>query len=87
MSIDKQIIKAIKKSELVTYRNLYADIAQLIDMVGTHREILTGSIDIYMTAVSNNLNEVMKKLTMLTDDQKKVIKKSSLNTDGAHFGI
>ncbi|PLW79330.1 magnesium and cobalt transport protein CorA [Candidatus Woesearchaeota archaeon] len=64
LSIDKETISQIKKSDLKNYRNLYFDINQLIDMVGTHREILTGSMDIYMSAVSNNLNEVMKKLTV-----------------------
>lgn len=62
--IEKEGVKQIKKSDLVKYRNIYLDISQLIDMVGTHREILTGSMDIYMSAVSNNLNGVMKKLTV-----------------------
>ena len=64
LQIDKETVRQIKKADIRKYRNLYFDVNQLIDMVGTYREILTGSMDIYMTAVSNNLNEVMKRLTV-----------------------
>ncbi|MBR9676110.1 magnesium transporter CorA family protein [Candidatus Woesearchaeota archaeon] len=62
--IDKEFVEYIKKSDIKKYKNTYFDILQLIDMVGTYREILTGTIDIYMTSISNNLNEVIKRLTV-----------------------
>ena len=42
---------------------MYDDITQLIDMETTYRDILTGTLDIYMSAVSNNMNVVVKKMT------------------------
>jgi len=34
-------------------------------MVGTYRDILTGTLDIYLSSISNNLNQVMKTLTIV----------------------
>lgn len=42
--------------------HLYYDVVQLIDVVATYRDILTGTLDIYLSAVSNNMNAVMKKM-------------------------
>ncbi|MBN2421778.1 magnesium/cobalt transporter CorA [Candidatus Woesearchaeota archaeon] len=64
--IEKEFVKQVKGKNLQKFRYLYNDITQLIDMVGTYRDILTGSLDIYLTSVSNNLNHVMKKLTVIT---------------------
>jgi len=44
---------------------LYNDVTQLIDMEGTYRDILTGTLDIYLSSISNNLNQVMKTLTIV----------------------
>jgi len=44
---------------------LYDDVTQLIDTEGTYRDILTGTLDIYLTSVSNDLNKVMKTLTIV----------------------
>jgi magnesium transporter len=38
---------------------------QIIDVVETHREMAVGIMDIYMSSVSNRMNEVMKVLTVL----------------------
>ena len=36
---------------------------QLIDMISTERDILSNTVDLYMTAVSNNLAVTVNKLT------------------------
>jgi magnesium transporter len=35
-----------------------------VDLVETYRDLLTGSLDIYLSAVANRTNEVMKVLTI-----------------------
>jgi magnesium transporter len=35
---------------------------QLIDVAATYRDILTGALDIYLSAVNNNMNMVMKQM-------------------------
>lgn len=64
LSIDKEYVKQIKKEDLKKYKYLYMDISQSIDMVNTYRDLVNSSMDIYMSAVSNNMNEVMKRLTV-----------------------
>jgi magnesium transporter len=38
----------------------------VIDSVETMRDIITGTLDIYLSSVSNRLNEVMKVLTVMS---------------------
>jgi magnesium transporter len=38
----------------------------VIDTVETHRETLTGLLDVYLSSTSNKMNSVMKVLTMIT---------------------
>jgi len=64
--IEKQFLEYLKGRNLKKFRYLYSDIMQLIDMTATYREILTSSLDIYLTSVSNNLNHVVKRLTVVT---------------------
>ncbi len=48
----------------VYYRDVYDHIVRVIDFVETYRDLLTGSLDIYLSAVANRTNEVMKILTI-----------------------
>ena len=63
-SIEKEYVSHIDKKNVKRFRTLYDDVTQLIDTEGTYRDILTGTLDIYLTSVSNNLNQVMKTLTI-----------------------
>ncbi|NQU98859.1 magnesium/cobalt transporter CorA [Candidatus Woesearchaeota archaeon] len=62
-SIDKEFAQKIHQSHIKSFRYVYDDTIQLIDMVATYRDILTGSLDIYLSSVSNTLNTNMKKMT------------------------
>lgn len=46
------------------YRDVYDHIVRVLDFVETYRDLLTGSLDIYLSAVANRTNEVMKILTI-----------------------
>jgi magnesium transporter len=48
----------------IFYRDVYDHIVRIIDFVETYRDLLTGSLDIYLSAVANRTNEVMKILTI-----------------------
>ena len=63
-SIEKEYVAHIDKKNVKRFRTLYDDVTQLIDTEGTYRDILTGTLDIYLTSISNNLNQVMKTLTI-----------------------
>jgi len=65
-SIEKEYITQIDKKNIKRFRNLYNDAIQLIDTETTYRDILTGTLDIYLSSISNNLNQVVKTLTVMT---------------------
>src|SRR3989338_4572178 len=58
-SIEKEYITQIDKKNIKRFRNLYNDAIQLIDTETTYRDILTGTLDIYLSSISNNLNQVV----------------------------
>jgi len=49
----------------VYMRDLYDHVIQVIDSVETIRDLLAGMLDIYLSSVSNRMNEVMKVLTII----------------------
>jgi len=46
-------------------RDVYDHTIQIIDTVETLRDILSGLLDLYMSSISNRMNEVMKVLTII----------------------
>jgi magnesium transporter len=47
-------------------RDVYDHTVQVMDIVETQREIASGLTDLYLSAVSNRMNEVMKVLTIMS---------------------
>lgn len=46
-------------------RDVYDHTLQLMDIIETYREIVTGLLDVYLSSVSAKLNETMKVLTVI----------------------
>jgi magnesium transporter len=46
------------------FRDVYDHLVRTVDLVEAHRDLLTGALDIYLSAVANRTNEVMKVLTI-----------------------
>ena len=65
-SIEREYLREFRKEEMRLFRDLYNDIAQLIDIVSVYRDILTSVLDMYLSSVSNNLNKIMKVLTAIS---------------------
>ncbi|KPK06159.1 MAG: magnesium transporter [Gemmatimonas sp. SG8_28] len=55
----------IKKPTMVYLRDVYDHVIRVVDIVETQREMLGGLMDIYLSSVSNRMNEVMKVLTVI----------------------
>ena len=47
-------------------RDCYDHAVQVLDMVETYRELTSGLMDVYLSAVSNRMNEIMKLLTVIS---------------------
>ena len=48
------------------FHDLFDNTLRLTELVDTNRDALTGLLDIHLSTVSNNLNEVMKKMTVIS---------------------
>jgi magnesium transporter len=47
------------------FRDLYDHMIRISDLVDSYRDLLSGSMDAYLSTVSNRLNVVMKQLTII----------------------
>ena len=47
------------------FRDVYDHLIRIGDMVDTYRDLLTSSMDVYLSTVSNRLNGVMKQLAII----------------------
>lgn len=56
----------IQESTAVFIRDLYDHTIRIIETVETFQEMLSGMLDIYLSSVSNKMNEVMKVLTVIS---------------------
>jgi len=66
VDLEKQLLRDIHGKNVKKFQYLDNDFVQLIDMVDTYRSILSNSLDVHLGVVSNNMNEVMKRLTIIT---------------------
>ena len=64
-SMEKSESKIIKKTTHIYLRDVYDHTIQVIDTMETFRDMVSGMLDIYMSSVSNKMNEVMKVLTII----------------------
>ena len=54
----------IQESTAIFLRDLYDHTIQVIDTVETFRDMISGMLDVYLSSISNRMNEVMKVLTI-----------------------
>jgi len=64
-SIDRLESDLIKSGSKLFFRDVYDHTIHIIDTVENLRDIVTGMLDIYLSTVSNRMNEVMKVLTII----------------------
>ncbi len=62
--LEREDSPLIKKSTKIYLRDLYDHTIQVIDTVETYRDIISGVLDVYLSSVSNKMNEIMKVLTI-----------------------
>lgn len=53
------------RSQQPYFRNVYDHVVRALDFVETYRDILTGVLDVHLTATANRTNETMKVLTVI----------------------
>ena len=50
----------------IYFRDCYDHIIQVIDIIEAYRELAASLMEVYMTSMSNKMNEVMKFLTIIS---------------------
>jgi len=55
----------IKEGTAIYLRDVYDHTIQVIDTIETFRDMLSGMLDIYLSSISNKMNEVIKVLTII----------------------
>jgi len=69
----REVISGLEREEspLITeptgiyLRDVYDHTIQVMDTIETYRDMVSGMLDIYLSSLSNRMNEVMKVLTMI----------------------
>jgi magnesium transporter len=70
----REVISGLDRcdSELLTQaldvylRDVYDHTIHVVDTVETYRDLLSGMLDVYLSALSNRMNEIMKVLTIIS---------------------
>lgn len=62
---ERQESALIKEATGIYLRNVYDYTIQMLDAIETFRDTPSGMLDIYLSSISNRMNEVMKVLTTI----------------------
>jgi magnesium transporter len=65
-SLGKHESPIIREATAPYVRDVYDHVIHIIDSVDIYREMISGMLDMYLSSVSNRLNEVMKVLTVIS---------------------
>ncbi|MEH6407422.1 MAG: magnesium/cobalt transporter CorA [Leeuwenhoekiella sp.] len=63
--LEKQDASLIDERTFTYIRDLYDHVVQVYESIEVYREMTWGLMDMYMTTISNKMNEVMKVLTIM----------------------
>jgi len=55
----------VEDASRIFFRDVYDHTIQIIDTIESYRDILSGLTDLYLSTISNRMNEVMKVLTII----------------------
>ena len=64
-ALEKSGSELIHSSTEIYLRDIYDHTIQIIDTIETYRDMLSGMLDIYLSSISNRMNQVMKVLTII----------------------
>ena len=62
---DITMLPGLEPSKRDYFRDVYDHLIRISDQIDTYRDLLTSAMDVYLSTVSNRLNQVMKQLTVI----------------------
>ena len=63
--LERDEIDLINEQTTVYFRDVYDHTIQIIETIETFRDMASGMLDLYLSSISNRMNEVMKLLTLI----------------------
>ncbi|NMC52861.1 MAG: magnesium/cobalt transporter CorA [Chloroflexi bacterium] len=64
--LSRDDLQLIKTSNRIYFRDIYDHVVRIQDLSESIRDIVSGTLDTYLSVTSNRLNEVMKALTIVS---------------------
>jgi len=64
-SLERSESQFFRRATRLYLRDVYDHTIQVIDTIETYRDVIAGMVDLYLSSVSNRMNEVMKVLTII----------------------
>jgi magnesium transporter len=57
--------RVISPKAAIYFRDIYDNLYRIVDASFSYQDLIQGTLDAYLTAISNRLNETMKRLTVI----------------------
>jgi len=64
-ALERSDSSLIQETTRIYLKDVYDHTIQVIDTVETFRDMLSGMLDVYLSSISNKMNEIMKVLTII----------------------
>jgi magnesium transporter len=64
-TVAKGELSLVQENTVLFFRDVYDHTIQIVDTIESYRDVLSGMLDLYLSTVSNRMNEVMKVLTII----------------------
>jgi len=58
------LLRDAPRDRLVYMRDVYDHLVRVIDFIETYRDLVSGSLDIYLSSIANRTNDIVKVLTI-----------------------
>jgi len=58
------MLRDAPRDRLVYMRDVYDHLVRIIDFIETYRDLVSGSLDIYLSSIANRTNDIVKVLTI-----------------------
>jgi magnesium transporter len=65
-SLTNRDVGVIAPDHLVYFRDVYDHLIRVTDELDNYRELVSGTLDVYLSTINNNLSLIMKRLTGVT---------------------
>ena len=65
-AMQREDTRFVHKDTRVYLRDLYDHAVQILDIIESYRDLVGGMFDVYLSSLSNRMNEIMKVLTIIS---------------------